>query len=126
MSKRKKRSRAEWTRLVAEWRAGDLGQKAFAEGKGIAPTTPSAWAFRGEGLSTLRPSRADGAAGPGPWLRSEGSPSAARRWSRDAERRLGPLDSAPPDAHLLRKSRTPWTLWTPWTSRRPKSLRDNG
>ena len=46
MQKRKKRSRAEWTRLVQEWHGGDLSQKAFAKRKGIAPTTLSWWACR--------------------------------------------------------------------------------
>lgn len=46
MRKRTKRPRAEWTRLVAEWEAGALSQKAFAKGKGIATTTLSWWACR--------------------------------------------------------------------------------
>jgi hypothetical protein len=46
MRKRKKRSRTEWTQLVAEWQAGDLSQKAFARRKGIATTTLSWWACR--------------------------------------------------------------------------------
>ena len=46
MRKRKKRSRAEWAELVAEWQAGDLTQQAFAKRKGIAPTTLSWWACR--------------------------------------------------------------------------------
>jgi transcriptional regulator with XRE-family HTH domain len=46
MRRRKKRSRAEWTRLVTEWQAGDLSQQAFAKRKGIAPTTLSWWACR--------------------------------------------------------------------------------
>jgi hypothetical protein len=46
MRKRKKRSRAEWTKLVEEWQAGELGQRAFARRRGIAPTTLSWWAWR--------------------------------------------------------------------------------
>ena len=46
MRKRKKRSREEWTKLVAEWRAGKLSQKAFAKRKGIAATTLSWWICR--------------------------------------------------------------------------------
>jgi len=46
MRKRKKRSRAEWTKLVEEWQAGDLSQKAFARRRGIATTTLSWWACR--------------------------------------------------------------------------------
>ena len=44
--RKRKRSREEWTKLVAEWRAGDLSQKAFARRKGIAPTTLSWWSCR--------------------------------------------------------------------------------
>ena len=44
--RKKKRSRAEWTKLVEEWHAGDLSQKAFARRKGIAPATLSWWAYR--------------------------------------------------------------------------------
>jgi hypothetical protein len=46
MRKRKPRSRAEWTKLVAAWQASDLTQQAFAKRKGIAPTTLSWWACR--------------------------------------------------------------------------------
>ncbi len=46
MRKRKKRSRAEWTKLVAEWQAGDLSLKAFARREEIAPTTLSWWSCR--------------------------------------------------------------------------------
>lgn len=46
MQKRKSRSRAEWTKLVAEWHAGDLSQKAFAAQKGIVPTTLAWWTSR--------------------------------------------------------------------------------
>ena len=44
--RRRKRSRAEWTKLVEEWHAGDLSQKAFARRKGIATTTLSWWSCR--------------------------------------------------------------------------------
>ena len=44
--RKRKRSREEWTKLVAEWQTGDLSQKAFAKRKGIAPTTLSWWACR--------------------------------------------------------------------------------
>ena len=94
--------------------------------RGITPRTPSSCARRRRrpsahcGLRTLTGPQA------GPWPLAEGSPSEARRRSRDPGKAAGPLDSAPRDAHLLRKSRTPWTLWTPWTSRRRKSLRENG
>jgi hypothetical protein len=43
---RRARPRAEWEALVAEWRAGDLSQQAFAKRKGLAPTTLSWWACR--------------------------------------------------------------------------------
>lgn len=43
---RRARSRAEWEALVAEWRAGNLTQQAFAKRKGIAPTTLSWWSCR--------------------------------------------------------------------------------
>ncbi len=46
MRKRKSRSRAEWTKLVEEWHAGDLSQKAFAAQKGIVPTTLAWWTSR--------------------------------------------------------------------------------
>jgi len=46
MRKRKKRSRAEWTKLVEEWHGSDLSQKAFARRKGVATTTLSWWACR--------------------------------------------------------------------------------
>jgi hypothetical protein len=46
MRKRKKRSREEWTKLVAEWRGGALSQKAFSKRKGIAATTLSWWICR--------------------------------------------------------------------------------
>ncbi len=46
MRKRKSRSRAEWTKLVAEWHAGDLSQKSFARQKGIVPTTLAWWTSR--------------------------------------------------------------------------------
>ncbi len=42
----KKRTRAEWTKLVEESRASDLTQKAFAQQKGLSPTTLSWWASR--------------------------------------------------------------------------------
>jgi len=43
---RRRRSREEWSRLVAEWRASGLSQPAFAREKGLAPTTLSWWACR--------------------------------------------------------------------------------
>jgi len=46
MRKRTKRSRAQWTALVAEWEAGSLTKQEFAKAKGIAPTTLSWWACR--------------------------------------------------------------------------------
>ena len=46
MRNRKKRSRAEWTKLVEEWQAGDLSQPVFAKQKGIAKTTLSWWSCR--------------------------------------------------------------------------------
>ena len=46
MRKRKKRTRAEWTRLVEESKASDLTQKAFALQKGLSPTTLSWWVSR--------------------------------------------------------------------------------
>lgn len=46
MRKRKKRSRAEWTKLVSEWRKSGLSQKAFGKRKGIAVTTLSWWSCR--------------------------------------------------------------------------------
>ena len=42
----KKRTRAEWTKLVEEAQASELTQKAFAEHKGLSPTTLSWWASR--------------------------------------------------------------------------------
>ena len=42
----KKRTRAEWTKLVEEARASDLTQKAFAQQRGLSPTTLSWWASR--------------------------------------------------------------------------------
>ena len=41
-----KRTRAEWTALVEESKASGLTQKAFAEARGISPTTLSWWASR--------------------------------------------------------------------------------
>jgi hypothetical protein len=42
----KKRTRAEWSRLIEEARASDLTQKAFAQQRGLSPTTLSWWASR--------------------------------------------------------------------------------
>ena len=42
----KKRTRAEWTSLVEEARASELTQKAFAQQRGLSPTTLSWWASR--------------------------------------------------------------------------------
>ena len=42
----KKRTRAEWTKLVEESQASDLTQKGFAEQRGLSPTTLSWWASR--------------------------------------------------------------------------------
>ena len=42
----RKRTRAEWTKLVEEAQAGDLTQKAFAQQRGLSPTTLSWWASR--------------------------------------------------------------------------------
>ena len=42
----KKRTRAEWTRLVEESRASELTQKAFAQHRGLSPTTLSWWTSR--------------------------------------------------------------------------------
>ena len=41
-----KRTRAEWTKLVEESQASELTQKAFAERRGLSPTTLSWWASR--------------------------------------------------------------------------------
>ena len=40
----KKRTRAEWTKLVEESQASDLTQKGFAQQRGLSPTTLSWWA----------------------------------------------------------------------------------
>lgn len=42
----KKRTRAEWTKLVEESQASELTQKAFAQQRGLSPTTLSWWASR--------------------------------------------------------------------------------
>ena len=42
----KKRTRAEWSRLIEEAQASELSQKAFAQHKGISPTTLSWWKSR--------------------------------------------------------------------------------
>ena len=42
----KKRTRAEWTRLVEEAQASELTQKAFAQQRGLSPTTLSWWTSR--------------------------------------------------------------------------------
>ena len=42
----KKRTRAEWTKLVEEAQVSELSQKAFAQHKGISPTTLSWWKSR--------------------------------------------------------------------------------
>ena len=42
----KKRTRAEWTGLVEEAQTSDLTQKAFAQQRGLSPTTLSWWASR--------------------------------------------------------------------------------
>jgi len=42
----KKRTRAEWTKLIEEARASELTQKAFAQHRGLSPTTLSWWASR--------------------------------------------------------------------------------
>ena len=42
----KKRTRAEWRKLVEEARASDLTQKAFAQQRGLAPATLSWWTSR--------------------------------------------------------------------------------
>ncbi|HMB72909.1 MAG TPA: hypothetical protein VKQ06_05010 [Gammaproteobacteria bacterium] len=42
----RKRTRAEWTKLVEESQASDLTQKAFAQRRGLSPTTLSWWASR--------------------------------------------------------------------------------
>ena len=53
----KKRTRAEWTKLVQEAQASDLTQKAFAKQRGLSPTTLSWWASRlrreAQGQTTL-------------------------------------------------------------------------
>ena len=42
----KKRTRAEWKALVEESKASELTQKAFAESRGLSPTTLSRWTSR--------------------------------------------------------------------------------
>ena len=42
----RKRTRAEWTQLVEESRASELTQRAFAQQRGLSPTTLSWWASR--------------------------------------------------------------------------------
>ena len=42
----KKRTRAEWSRLIEEAQASELSQKAFAQHKEISPTTLSWWKSR--------------------------------------------------------------------------------
>jgi len=46
MRKRQRRSRSEWTKLVAQWRASGLSQRAFAGRKGLAPASLSWWVSR--------------------------------------------------------------------------------
>ena len=43
---RRKRSRDEWSRLVAEWQASGQSRRAFAVRKGISPATFSWWCSR--------------------------------------------------------------------------------
>ena len=42
----KKRTRAEWTRLVEEAQASELTKKAFAQQRGLSPATLSWWTSR--------------------------------------------------------------------------------
>jgi hypothetical protein len=42
----KKRTRAEWSKLIEEAQASELTQKAFAQQRGLSPTTLSWWASR--------------------------------------------------------------------------------
>jgi len=43
MRKRRRRSRSEWTKLVAQWRASGLSQRVFAGRKGLASASLSWW-----------------------------------------------------------------------------------
>jgi len=46
MRNRKKRTRAEWTKTVEEWKSSGVSQKVFAERNDIAVTTLSWWSAR--------------------------------------------------------------------------------